>query len=142
VARVLSGQPINGQATKYVKAAGTDNDPTDPRIIVFGEPVRPCIVTNHCTNASIVVKVNTEANGTVSNDFDNDTGDDGLGHIIIPPASVTDYDSADGDEVRPTESAPWVDVSLGGQLCVSSVSIATQHASDDLDDVSVVGWTE
>lgn len=119
-----------GAATTGTEAAaGTDNSQTDPRIITFDPPVRPCIITNHCTNAAVLVKVNAELNGTVSNDFDNDSDDDGLGHFALPP-----------NDGAVSLSPSWVDLSLGGAVNVHSVSFITTNAGDDLDDVSVVGW--
>ena len=116
--RVRTGDSVQGTTV----ADGTDNDLTDPQIILFDTYVRPCLVMNGTGNGNnIKVKMNTELNGTVSNDFDNDSDDDGPGHITI----------ADG------ESA---DVSLGGQLCVHSVSFVTLDGGDDLDNVTVVGW--
>lgn len=110
---VRSGDPIEPTTS----TAGTDNSQTAPRIVTFSEPVRPCLVTNHCTNAIIVVKVNE----TSSNDFDNDADDDGLGHVIVAIGGTAD-------------------VSFGGRISVLTVSFATKHGSDDLDDVSVIGW--
>lgn len=128
---VRTGAPSTG--TKA--AAGTDNDLTDPRIILFDKSARPCIVTNHCTNAEVLVKINTELGGAVSETF---TQANGLGHFVIPPKN-TDF-LADASDGPPTGSANHVDVSMGGQVAVHSVSFCTTHASDDLDDVSVVGF--
>lgn len=127
-----SGAPVTGTTA----ADGTDNSLTAPRIILFDSPVRPCIVTNHCQNSEVLVKVNTELNGTVSNDFDNDTDDDGLGHFVIPPKVTL----ADASKDPPEGHSSSLDVSCGGQISVHSVSFVTTNASDDLDDVSVVGW--
>lgn len=103
-------------------ANGTDGSTTDPRIILFSHYVRPCILMNGTGNGNVVrAKVNAETDGTVSNDFDNDSDDDGPGYVTI----------ADGETA---------DLSLGGQLCVHSVSFITTDAGDDLDDVTVVGW--
>jgi hypothetical protein len=117
-----TGAPAEGTTV----ANGTDNDATDPRIIRFevpGGPVRPCIVMNGTGNGNVIrVKVNTETDGTVSNDFDNDADDDGIGHITI----------ADGETA---------DASFGGLVSVSSVSFITTAQGDDLDLVTVVGWT-
>ncbi len=86
-----------------------------------------------------MVKVNVETTGTVSEAFDAAPN---LGHFIIPPAIITDFETAGVDTARPAEcGANWVDVSCGGQIGVHSVSIVTQNAGDDLDDVSVVGWS-
>jgi hypothetical protein len=111
-------------------AAGTDDSLTDPRIILFDKPVRPCIVANHCSNTEILVKVNTELNGTVSETF---SAANGLGHFIIPPKSsgFTKYGGM-----------RHFDVSLGGLIAVHSVSICTTHASDSLADVSIVGFNK
>jgi hypothetical protein len=103
-----------------------------PRIILFDPPVRPCIVTNHGATDEILVKVNTELNGTVSETF---TQANGLGHFVIPPKVTL----ADGAKDPPEGGECWVDVSLGGQIAVHSVSFCTPDAGD-LDDVSVVGW--
>jgi hypothetical protein len=105
-------------------ASGTDNSLTDPRIVLFAQPVRPCIVANGTGNGNAIrIKVNAELNGTVSNDFDNDADDDGPGHITI----------LDGETA---------DASIGGCLSVHSVSIVTLDAADDLDLVTVVGWKD
>jgi hypothetical protein len=115
---IRSGAPVQGTTV----ASGTDNSQTDPRIILFDPPVRPCIVMNGTGNGNnILMKVNAELNGTVSNDFDNDADDDGPGHITI----------IDG------ESA---DASIGSALTVHSVSFVTTDSGDDLDSVAVVGW--
>lgn len=133
--RTRVGAPDTGTQA----ADGTDDSLTDPRIILFANPQRPCVVTNHCTNSELLVKVNVELNGTVSETF---TQANGLGQFVIPPKQVIHHDTADGDETAPPEgSANWVDVSLGGQIAVHSVSFCTTHASDDLDDVSVAGWS-
>lgn len=124
-----AGAPSTGTEV----ASGTDNDLTDPRIIIFAAPVRPCIVTNHCTNQELLVKINTELNGTVSETFSQANG---LGHFVIPPKST----KADASKDHPEGGENWVDVSLGGQVSIHSVAFATTNAGDDLDDVSVVGW--
>lgn len=124
-----SGAPVTGVQA----AAGTDNDLTDPRIITFTRPVSPCIVTNHCQNGEILVKVNVELNGTVSETF---TTANGLGHFVVPPKITL----ADAAKDPPEGGECYVDVSCGGQLAVHSVSFCTTDAGDDLDDVSVVGW--
>ena len=128
--RTRAGTPTEGTQV----AAGSDNSLTDPRIILFDPPCRPCIVTNHGATDEILVKVNTELNGTVSNDFDNDGDDDGLGHFVIPPRVTL----ADASKDPPEGGECYVDVSMGGLITVHSVSIAT--VGGDLDDVSVVGW--
>ncbi len=130
-----SGAPTTG--TQAV--AGTDDDLTDPRIITFRRPVSPCIVTHHGVNDELLVKVNTEVLGVaaVTETF---TQANGLGHFVIPPKN-TDF-LTDGSDGPPTGSANHVDVSCGGQIAVHSVSFCTTHASDDLDDVSVVGWDQ
>lgn len=127
-----TGAPVTGT----VVATGTDNSTTAPRIILFSKPVSPCIITHHGANSELLVKINVELDGTVSNDFDNDSDDDGIGHIVIPP-KVTFADASKGP---PEGGECYVDLSMGGQLAIHSVSFATTHASDDLDDVSVVGW--
>lgn len=127
---VRVGPPVTGTQA----ADGTDTSLTLPRIIIFDPPVRPCIVTNHGTDNEILVKINTETDGTVSETF---TQANGLGHFVIPP-KVTDF-LADTNDGPPTGSANQVDVSLGGQIAVHSVSFCTPTAGD-LDDVSVVGW--
>lgn len=115
---VRAGSPVQGTTA----ASGTDNSLTDPRIILFPKPVRPCIIMNGTGNGNnILAKINAELTGTVSNDFDNDSDDDGPGHLTI----------IDG------ESA---DASIGGALSVNSVSFVTLDASDDLDKVTVIGW--
>lgn len=128
---VRAGVPTTGTTA----ADGTDNSLTLPRIIIFDPPVRPCIVTNHCTNSELLVKVNTELNGTVSETY---TAANGLGQFVIPPKETKFV--ADGGTEAPDGGARHVDVSCGGQIAVHSVSFCTTHASDDLDDVSVVGW--
>lgn len=118
MSRVRTGSPVQGTTA----ATGTDGSTTDPRIVLFGSYVRPCIVMNGTGNGNVIrVKVNAEVNATVTNDFDNDPDDDGIGHITI----------ADGESAE---------VSLGGQLSVFSVSFITTNAGDDLDSVTVVGW--
>lgn len=115
---VRTGAAVQGTLV----ADGTDGSLTDPRIILFKKPVRPCIVMNGTGNGNNVrVKVNTELDGTVTNDFDNDTDDDGPGHFTV----------ADGETI---------DVSIGSGLSVSSVSFVTLDAGDDLDNVTIVGW--
>jgi hypothetical protein len=131
MSRTRSGAPSTGTQA----AAGTDDSLVLPRIILFRNPVRPCIVTNHCTNSELLVKVNTELNGTVSETF---SAANGLGHFVIPPKETKFV--ADGGTDAPDGSANWVDVSCGGQIAVHSVSFCTTHQADDLDDVSVVGF--
>jgi hypothetical protein len=70
---------------------------------------------------NIRVKCNAETNGTVSNDFDNDSDDDGPGYFTV----------ADGESI---------DVSIGGLVAIHSVSAVTLDAGDDLDDIAVAGW--
>jgi hypothetical protein len=67
----------------------------------------------------VLVKVNTEINGTVSDDFSTGT----KAHLAL----ATVFDT--------------VDLSDDGQIAVHSVSFATQNANDDLDDVMLVGFT-
>lgn len=113
-----SGPPVEGTQA----AAGTDGSTTDPRIILFDPYIRPCIVMNGTGNGNVIrVKINTETNGTVSNDFDNDADDDGPGYFTI----------ADGETA---------DVSLWGLISVHSVSFITTAGGDDLDKVTAVGW--
>jgi hypothetical protein len=129
---IRAGAPTTGTQA----ADGTDNDLTDPRIILFDPAARPCIVTNHCTNSEVLVKVNTvEVSGVASETF---TQANGLGHFVIPPKETKFV--ADGGTEAPDGGARHVDVSCVGQIIVHSVAICTTHASDDLDDVSVVGW--
>jgi len=105
-------------APDLVESAGTDNSATAPRVVLFRNPVRPCIVSVPATfNAAVRVKVNAVA----ANDFDNDADDDGPGYWTIA--------------VGATE-----DVSIQGRISISRVSFVTADAADDLDDVSVVGW--
>lgn len=118
--RVRVGAAVQGTEA----AAGTDNSLVDPRIILFDPPVRPCIVANGTGNGNnIRFKINTELNGTVSNDFDNDADDDGPGYVTV----------IDGETA---------DASLGNNLSVHSVSIVTLDGADDLDLVTVVGWRD
>ena len=115
---VRSGAPSAGTQA----AAGTDGSQLLPRIILFDPPVRPCIVQNGTGNGlDILVKMNTELNGTVSDDFDNDSDDTGPGYLAV----------ADGESV---------DASIGGALSIHSISFVTTDAGDDLDSVAVVGW--
>lgn len=133
MAKKRAGAPVTGTEV----ASGTDDSLVLPRIITFSKPVSPCIVTHHGTNDELLVKVNTEINseGTVTETF---SAANGLGHFVIPPKN-TDF-LADTGDGPPTGSACHVDVSCGGLIAVESVSFCTTHASDDLDDVSVVGW--
>ena len=127
---VRAGAPTSGTTA----ADGTDGSLTDPRIIIFDPPVRPCIVANHCTGGEILVKVNTELNGTVSETF---SAANGLGHVIIPP-NVT---AADVSKDYPEGGPRWADVSFGGLVAVHSVAISTVgQGNHDLDDVSVIGF--
>jgi len=127
---VRAGAPVKGTTA----ADGTDGSLTLPRIILFDPPVRPCIVTNHCTGGEILVKVNTELSGTVSETF---SAANGLGHVIIPP-NIT---LADAAKDHPEGGARWADVSFGGLVAVHSVAISTVGQSGhDLDDVSVIGF--
>ena len=123
-----AGAPVTGTTVND----GTDNDLTDPRIIIFDPPVRPCMIRNHNTNERCLIKVNVEppdSTGAVTNDFDNDSDDDGSGHMVAEVSSVAS-----------TGQSPGTDASMGGQISVHSISLATTHASDDLDSISVVGW--
>ena len=123
-----SGPPNTGT----VAAEGTDDNPLLPRIILFDKPVSPCIVTNHGATDEIWVKVNTETNGVVSEVFN---AANGLGHFVIPPKITL----ADAAKDPPEGGECHVDVSLGGQIAVHSVSFVTVGGSLS-DDVSVVGW--
>ncbi len=125
-----SGAPTSGT----VAASGTDDSLVLPRIILFTRPVSPCIVTNHCTNSELLVKVNTELNGTVSETFVAPK----LGQFVIPPKETKFTTPAATS--APEGGARHVDVSCGGLIAVHSVSFCTTHASDDLDDVSVDGF--
>lgn len=126
--RVRVGAPVTGTVVND----GTDNSLTDPRIIIFDPPVRPCVILNHNTNERCLIKVNVEppnSTGAVTNDFDDDSDDDGAGHMASPRTLVT------GAAIP-----PGVDASVGGHLSVHSISLVTTHANDDLDKISVVGW--
>lgn len=126
--RIRVGAPTEGTTVRD----GADNSLTDPRIIIFDPPVRPCIVLNHNTTERCLIKVNAEppdSTGTVTNDFDNDSDDDGSGHMVGPLTIV-----------GAAAQNPGVDVSMGGLISVHSVSLATTNAGDDLDNISVVGW--
>lgn len=127
-----TGAPTTGTQV----ADGTDGSLTAPRIILFERPVSPCIVCWHGELDELLVKINVELDGTVTNDFDNDSDDDGAGHVILPPRVTL----VDASKDPPEGSANWVDLSMGGQLAIHSVSFCTVNGSDDLDDVSVVGW--
>jgi hypothetical protein len=117
--------------------AGTDGNLDNPIIYLFDPPVRPCIVTCHNQNDEVLIKVNVETDGTVTSPFSGGTGKK-AGHFVLPPR-VTFADAAKD----PPEGGPrWVDVSLGGQVLVFSVSMANVNSSDDLDAISVVGWTD
>ncbi len=128
---VRAGAPVTGTEA----ASGTDNSLVLPRIILFDPPVRPCIVAHHGTNSELLVKINTELTGTVSETF---SAANGLGHFVLPPKETKFV--ADGGTDSPDGGPRHVDVSCGGQVAVHSVSFCTTHASDDLDDVSVVGF--
>lgn len=122
--RIRAGAPVTGTVVN----AGSDNDLTDPRIIVFDPPVRPCLVKNHNTNERVLIKINVEppdSDGTVTEDFQ---AANGAGHMDVPPTTVANTDRG------------TVDASLNGLITVHSISIATTNAGDDLDSVSVVGW--
>lgn len=115
---VRAGAPVQGT----VAASGTDNSLTDPRIITFDPPVRPVwlrlTAAVNATTSPVLVKVNTELNGTVSDDFSTGT-----------PAHLTLSDILE-----------TLDASNGSVISVHSISLATQHANDDLDDIMVVGF--
>ncbi len=128
MAKKRVGAPVSGT----VAASGTDNSLLLPRIIIFTRPCSPVIVTNHNVNEELLVKVNVELNGTVSETFAAPK----LGQFVIPP-KVT---FADGSKGPPEGGENWVDVSCGGLIAVHSVSFCTTNASDDLDNVSVDGF--
>lgn len=111
-------------STGTVAAAGADNDLTDPKIVIFDPPVRPCLIrlTEALTvvTTPVLIKVNTEVNGTVSDDFSTGT----LAHFALSAITST------------------VDASVGGMVSVHSIAIATQNAGDDIDHVAVAGWAE
>ncbi len=115
---VRAGAPVQGT----VAASGTDNSLTDPRIIIFDPPVRPCwlrlTVAVTATTAPVLVKINVETNGTVSDDFSTGT----KAHLTLSSILET------------------ADASNGSVVAVHSISLATQDASDDLDDIMVVGF--
>lgn len=125
-----TGAPVSGT----VAADGTTNSLLLPRIILFDRPVSPCIVTNHCLVSQIVVKVNVELNGVVSETFAAPK----LGQFVIPPKRENFV--ADGGTGPPTHGPNQFDVSCGGQIAVHSVSFCTTDGGDSLDDVSVDGW--
>lgn len=121
-----AGAPTAGT----VAASGTDGNLSLPRIILFDRPVSPCIVTNHGLTDEILVKVNVEVDGSVSEVF----AAPNLGHFVIPPKVTL----ADAAKDPPEGGECYVDVSCGGQIAVHSVSFVT--VAGDLDDVSVVGF--
>jgi len=123
-----SGAPVYGT----VVAGGTDNSLLLPRIIVFDRPCSPCIVTNHGATDEILVKVNVELNGIVSEVFAAPY----LGHFVIPPKVTL----ADAAKDPPEGGECYCDISCGGQIAVHSVSFCTVNG--DLDDISVVGWDQ
>ena len=102
-----------------IETSGTDNDLTAPRVVKFNSSARPVYISIPATfNASIVVKINALA----ANDFDNDSDDDGPGYFTVAAGETRD-------------------LSERGCVSIERVSFCTQNAGDDLDDVSVVGWT-
>lgn len=111
--RIRTGKPI----LPIVSNLGTDGSQTDPRVVIFDEPARPCIVFNRTGNGNdILVKVNA--------DDDTDFGgpsSDGPGHFGI------------GDGCA-------AEVSFRGILGIERISFTTGSGSDDLDNVKVVGW--
>ncbi len=123
-----TGAPVTGTQV----ADGTDGSLTLPRIVLFSKPVSPCIITHHGQNDELLVKVNVELTGSVSETF----AAPNLGHFVIPPKIKL----ADGSVDPPDGSANERDLSCGGLVAVHSVSFCTTNASDDLDDVSLVGW--
>ena len=121
--RVRVGSPTTGKVVN----SGTDNSLTNPRIIIFKKPVRPCwlrlTVAVTATTAPVLVKVNVEppdSDGTVTDDFSTGT----KAHLTLSDILET------------------ADLSNGGSLSVHSISIATQDASDDLDDIMVAGFQD
>ena len=111
---IRAGAPVGGTQA----ADGTDNDLTDPRIILFSKPVSPCVVYNKTGNGNdIIVKINTETTGTVAEDFSANP----FGHFNVK----------DGESV---------DASIRRSIAVESISFVTLDGADDLDNVSVVGW--
>lgn len=126
---IRAGAPTQGT----VAAAGSANDSTDPRIILFNPPVRPCIVANHSNKAPVLVKTNTELTGTVSETFE---AANGRGHIVLPARRTLKNATKSG----PEGGACWADVSQGGRVAVHSVSIATTDASTPPSYVSVIGF--
>jgi hypothetical protein len=101
-----------------VENAGTDNDETDPRVLLFNTDARPVIVS---VPAGFNDVVRVKINATASNDFDNDSDDDGPGYFTVAAGAT-------------------VDVSLVGLISILRVSFITTNAGDALTDVGVVGW--
>jgi hypothetical protein len=98
--------------------AGTDNSQTDPRVVEFKTPTRPILLA---VPGAFTSAVRAKINAPKTNDFDNDSDDDGPGYFTVAPGATKD-------------------VSVEGQVAVQKVSFVTQDAGDDLDLVSVVGW--
>lgn len=100
-----------------ITTSGTDNSLTAPRLVTFASPVRPCVLQVPLTfGGSVVVKVNAP----VTNDFDNDADDDGVGYFQVAAGTSQD-------------------LSFEGRVSIETVTFATT-AADDLDAVRVVGW--
>jgi len=98
-------------------AAGTDGSAVLPRIFKFNKYARPCIVYNNTGNGNVIrVKINA----TDDTDFSGGSSD-GIGHFPILDGTATD-------------------VSMGGMVNITRVSIVTTAGGDDLDDVEVHGW--
>jgi len=99
---------------------GTDNDATAPRLVNFGALyAKPCFVSTPIAfSAAVRIKINVP----VTDDFSGAAMVTGPGYYTCAPGAS-------------------VDVSLGGLIAVEQVTFITQNAADDLDLVSVVGWT-
>lgn len=118
---VRSGAPVAGT----VAVSGTDNSLTAPRVITFPTPVRPCWIrlaaAVQATTAPVLVKVNAEpaTTETVNDDFATGSG---ASHTL---SSINET----------------IDLSEGGIIAIHSISIATQHDDDDLDDVVIAAFS-
>ena len=112
--QVRVGEPVKPTTV----AAGTDNDLTDPRHYQFRDGrgkvtyANPVIVSSRVANNPIRVTINK--------------GD-------------TDISATNPGITIPVGGDP-VDLSFGGIVRVQDVAIATQHASDDIDSVDIIGW--
>ncbi|KKN58719.1 hypothetical protein LCGC14_0548970 [marine sediment metagenome] len=116
-----AGAPVVGTVVN----PGTDNSLTNPRIITFSSPVRPCWIrltgAVQAATAPVLVKVNVEppnSDGTVTDDFSTGT----KAHLTLSSILET------------------ADLSNGGIVAIHSISIATQDGSDDLDDIMIAGF--